>query len=113
MAPEPDSASNSLPRGEINFRSSHHGYISGDKQQESFDLYGTSVVLIGLTIALAAVGVPITVVLTDRSLEGVKTAPTLLKSDGSQTPLPLSLPRIGQLSGRDPSGKQEQVRIFR
>ncbi|KGG25537.1 hypothetical protein EV14_2198 [Prochlorococcus sp. MIT 0703] len=72
-----------------------------------------SIALLGLTIAIATVGVPLAAVLTDRSAGRESMVPTALEKDGSQLSTPISFTRVGQPVGGDSGGKPEQVRIFR
>ena len=82
-------------------------------EDESIAFNGPSIILIGLTIAIASLGLPITAVLTERPSTRESVAPTALKNNGSQSSLPFPFTRIGESSSRDTSWKQEQIRVFR
>ena len=74
---------------------------------DSFFTPGCITILLGLSIAIATVGIPLAAVLTDQPLERKTIVPTVLKRNGSKSPAPISLTRVSKSGGGDPSGKQE------
>ncbi len=72
-------------------------------REGSFPLTGSSA-LFGVIIAIATIGVPFTVVLTDRSLEGDGALlPTVSEINGSKPSPTFSFPRIGESSSGNSS----------
>jgi len=112
MDPEPASASSPSAQGEGAFKSPHQSGLTGPESEEPFSLSVPSIALLGLTIAIATVGVPLAAVLTDRSANRESMIPTALEQDGSKFSSPISLTRSGQLGGGDPGRESQQVRIF-
>ena len=101
MDPEPALMSN--PKSQVNVSSGHieEGYTKILEPEDPFSLNGPVVALIGLTIAIATVGVPLSVVLTERSLGKESLVPTALRTDGSNATLSFTFYRFGQSGGRD------------
>ena len=108
MDPEPASVSNPSAQWEGSSKSLHESGLTGSEPEEPFSLSVPSIALLGLTIAIATVGVPLAAVLTDRPASRESMAPTALeKKDGSKFSSPISLTRGGQLGGGDPGRKSE------
>jgi len=112
MDPEPASVSSPSAQGEGSSKSLHESGLTGSEPEEPFSLSVPSIALLGLTIAIATVGVPLAAVLTDRSANRESMIPTALEQDGSKFSSPISLTRGGQLGGGDPGWESQQVRIF-
>ena len=64
---------------------------------------GPYVALLGLTIAMSTIVVPLAAVLTEQPLDSESIVPTALEINGSKPSLPFSLPRLGESSSRDTS----------
>ncbi len=65
-------------------------------ESDSIGFNGASVILIGLTIAIASLGVPVTAVFIGRPPLGENLIPTALKSNGSKTSSSLSITRFSK-----------------
>ena len=63
------------------------------------------IALLGLAIAVATVGIPLSVVLTETPSVRQRIVPIVLESDGSKPSFPISLSRIGKSRSGDTSGK--------
>ena len=113
MDPDPASVSSPSSKGEELSRSRHDSGLIGPDPEDPFSLSAPSIALLGLTIAIATVGVPLAAVLTDRSAGRESMVPTALEKDGSKLSTPISFTRVGQPVGGDSGGKPQQVRIFR
>ncbi len=107
MDPEPASVSKPSTFGEVISNSSHKGDLKGSDDDDPFSLSGPYIALLGLIIALATVGVPLTAVFTERPKERINIVPTALETDGSQSSISISLTRTGKSDSRNTSGKQE------
>ena len=107
MDPEPAAGSRPSTDFEISSRSSHQHVREGIDDEDPFSLSGTSIALLGLAIAIAVVGVPLLAIVTDRPVERESLVPTAFQSDGSKSPIPISLSRTGKPGRRNPSGKQK------
>ena len=103
MDPEPVAVSTTSSQGEGFSQSSDKEESSGIEQEDPFSLSGPSIALVGLTIAIATIGVPLAVVLTDRPMGGENMVPTALESDGSKSSLPISVTRVSKSGRRDTS----------
>ena len=79
--------------------------MTGIEEEDPFSLSGPWIALIGLTIAIATIGVPIGVVMTERPLGRESMVPTAMESDGSKSTAPISLTRVGKPGRRDSSRK--------
>ncbi len=66
------------------------------EQEDPYSFSGPSIAVLGLTIAVAAIAVPIGAVLNDIHFRGSRMAPTALESDGSKPSCPISLTRVGK-----------------
>ena len=96
MDPEPAAALRPSTQFEVSPRSPQKGVAEGIDDEDPFSLSGTSIALFGLAMAIAVVGVPLVAVLTERPPGRESIDPTALQSDGSKSPLPFSLPGIGE-----------------
>ena len=77
------------------------------KESEAFLFNSPSIVLIGLIIAITSIGVPITVVLTERpSLRSIM-VPTASQSNGSKPSVPIATTRVGESGGGNTRWEQE------
>jgi len=68
------------------------------ESDEPFSMNGTSIAIMGLLIAIATFGAPITAVITDRPVEGSHVVPTALELDEFTNPRTISLSRPGEPS---------------
>ena len=82
-----NSPSNQVDEGSA---SVHLNEAGSAEQEDPFSLGPPSIALLGLTIAIATVGVPLAAVLTDRPLRRDLIVPTALELDGSQPSTPVS-----------------------
>ena len=100
MESEPASINNSASsKGAMKNSSS-----SDQNDEEPYSLSGPSIVLIGTTIAIATLGVPLVAIITDKPLGKESTVhPTAIQIDESKPTLPISLTRAGESSSRDSS----------
>ena len=98
MDPKPAAVLKPSNSDEISSRASHQATGEGNEEEDPFSLSGTSIALLGLTIAVAVVGVPLFAVVTDRPVGRESLVPTTFKSDGSKSSPPISLSRFGQPS---------------
>ena len=112
MDPDPASVSSPSSKGEELSRSRHNSGLIGPDPEDPFGLSAPSIGLMGLTIAIATVGVPLEAVLRDLSAGRESMVPTALEKDGSKLSTPISFTRVGQPVGGDSGWKPEQVRIF-
>ena len=72
--------------------------------ESSLGLSSPSISVFGAIIAMATLGVPLAVVLTDRTLGTAEsTLPTALELNGSKPSLSFSIPRIGESNSGDSS----------
>ena len=88
-------------------RSAHQVDSREIEQHDPFCLNTPSVALIGLTIAISTIGIPLLAVLTERPLGRENIVPTALELNGSKPPIPISLTRVGKSSSRNTSGQQK------
>ncbi len=107
MDPEPAPFSSSFCREKQSLISNDEFALVDREEEYSLSLSGPRIALMGLTIAIATIGIPLAAVLTDRPLGGATMVPTSLDSYGSNPSHPLSFSRIGQSDSRDPRGEQE------
>ena len=103
MDPEPSSPFNSFQQFDEPFDRPEITSSKPLNDSEFIDLKGTSIFLIGLTIAIVSLGIPLTVVLIERPFQGNVIVPTALKSDGSKPVVPISISWVGKPGGRDTS----------
>ena len=96
MDPEPAPVSQPPSQAEGSTPFSHEGDSQGAPEEDPFSLSGPSIALLGITIAIAAVGIPLVAVLTERPIRPESMVPTALESDGSKSSLPISLTRFGE-----------------
>ncbi len=100
MDSEPSAASRYSPIAEV---PSKLDETSGRDPEDPFSLNGTSIAILGLTIGLVTIGVPLLAVFTDRPMGGASMVPTALELDGPKTSRTITITRPGESFGRDPS----------
>ena len=95
MDPEPAVVSSPSSQVEVSLLSPDQTKAQEIAEEEPFPWRSPSNALLGLTIAIATIGVPIVAVLMERPLGKGKDSmvPTALDSDGSKTSAPISLAR--------------------
>ena len=76
--------------------SSHLEDFQGSEDEDPYSLHRTSNLIIGLAIAIASIGVPISVVLNERSFIHEKFTPNTLEPYGSKSSPPISFNRLGK-----------------
>ncbi len=99
MDPEPASVSrpsSRLEESSITFQPKNN---KGLEDEDPLGLSAPSIALLGLTIALATIGIPIAAVLTERSLGRNKIAPSAMEIDGSETSFSDSFARTSEPGG--------------
>ena len=65
-------------------------------QEDPYSLSAPSIALLGVTIAIATIGIPIVAVLTARPFPPDTPIPATLESNGSKPSLPVSIARSGK-----------------
>ena len=98
MDPEPAAVSKPSNKVDASLRFSYQEASEELDDDDPYGLSGPSIALLGLTIAVAVVGVPLFAVVTDRPVERESLVPTTFKSDGSKSSSPFSLTRFGKSS---------------
>ena len=83
--------------------SSLEGEKIGSEDEDPFSLSGPWLALLGLTIAVATLGIPLAAVLTDRPSGGGAIIPTALEINGPQPSLSVSVTRVGEPGRRNTS----------
>ncbi len=66
------------------------------EQEDPYSLNTPSNALLGLAIAVATIAVPFGAVLNENSFRESSIVPAALESDGSKTPPPITLTRVGE-----------------
>ncbi len=107
MDSEPVSASRPFKEFEWSSKSSLKEDVQASDDEDPLSLNGPSITLLGLTIAIATVGIPIVAVITERPFGRESVSPTILELDGSKSSLPISLARTSKLGSGDSRWKQE------
>jgi len=93
---EPVAVSKSSSEALTTSQSSGEEENSGVEQEDPYSFHGPSIAVLGLTIAVATIAVPLGAVLNDSSFRGSRLAPAALESDGPKPSLPISLTRISK-----------------
>ena len=96
MASEPISVSVPSNQVEHSSQSSSKEDMQPLDQEDPYSLNAPSVALLGVTIAIAAIGIPIAAVLTARPSPPDSSMPATLESNGSKTSLPISIARFSK-----------------
>ena len=65
-------------------------------EEEPYSIGSTSIVLIGIAIAIASIGIPLVAVITEKPLINKEIITDALEHDGSKTSTPVSLSRSGK-----------------
>ena len=106
MEPESVSTNSSSNKNELSSRmAAHNEDLGGADQEEPFSLSSTSVALLGMTIAIATLGIPMAAVLTEQPLRRDSIVPTDLELDGSKPSASVTFTRAGKSGSRDSSRK--------
>lgn len=109
MDPEPAAALRTSVPVDSTTRFSHQENSQGIDDEDPFSLNGPTISLLGITIAIATIGIPLAAVLTERQTGRESMVPTALKSDGSQPSSSISFTRASELGGGNTSRQQEQI----
>lgn len=95
MDPEPAAVSSPSYQVEQSSTTTQASKYKGLEDEDPLSLSRTSIALIGLVIALATIGIPITAVLTERSMVRKSFVPSAMEIHGSKTPFTFSFTRVG------------------
>ena len=96
MAPDPLAVSETSSEALASSPSFGQEESAGVEQEDPYSFNGPFIAVLGLTIAVATIAVPLGAVLNDSSFRGSHLAPAALESDGSKPSLPISITRIGK-----------------
>ncbi len=96
--PEPTQSFKSFHQIDAPSKAAENDYKELIFEVDSLTMNEPSIILIGLTIAIATFGIPITAVLTERPFAGEKEVPAALKNNGSKPSRTITITRIGESS---------------